>query len=383
MTSTTTSPLLHAGFDAEIRLDDLFDDAERAQWEAWLSAQAQREVRIVEPDAFGWRAAVLYHELEPLLALTALPPAQLAPSLVAMFEAQVRERIRYRLASTLQTDASAHDYAALQASEARYRALAEELERRVQTQVAELARARLHAFQAEHLRAVAALAAGVAHEINNPLAFVTANLRSARGYLRDLQAAAASQAELLADFDALLDETGEGVARLAGIVGQLRVFSQVDAPLLAPACPRALAEAAAAVLAAEVPPGVALRIDGEARPFVCEAAALSQALLHLLRNALQSMDGRSGAVQLRLEESKGAVLLQVRDNGCGMAAEVLARACEPFFSTRPVGSGVGLGLAVAADVARRHGGRLLLQSQVGEGSCVTMMLPEPAEGTLP
>lgn len=379
-----SAPDATRGFDAELRLDDLFTPAERAQWSAWLTSLASGTVQIVAPDAPAARqphAVVLDHELEPLLVLVTQPPAPLPAALSALFTAHLRERIRYRLASTLQTDASARDWAALQASEARYRQLAGELEQRVQAQVAELQRARLFAIQSEHQRAVAQLAAGMAHEINNPIGFIAANLRSAQGYLAELRASRpTADADLFDDFRALLEESAAGAARVAGIVGQLRVFSQVDAAARCAVRPRALVEAALALLAPEQPPGAAVQMEGDTETWTCEAAALSQAIFHLLRNAFQAMAGRHGTVRVLLQDTGARRALVVQDEGCGMDAGVLRRACEPFFSTRDVGQGMGLGLSVAADVARRHGGRLELVSQIGQGTRVTLLLGTDCAG---
>lgn len=378
----TTTGDLGPGFDSELTLADLFTPVECRQWSHWLSALAQRSVRIAAPESAAARqphAHIVQHELEPLLALVAEPPSVLPAALVAMFTGHVQERIRYRLASRLQTHASARDWEALQASEARYRSLAAELEQRVQAQVADLERARVFAFQSEHQRAVAQLAAGMAHEINNPIGFVAANLRTAQRYLDELQAAQpAGDVELLDDFAALLQECADGAARVAAIVSRLRVFSQVDAPAVTAVRPRALVDAALALLQAERPPGVAVLLDGDPEPWTCEAAALSQALFQLLRNAFQAMVGRGGAVRVLLRTGSSGRAVAVYDDGAGMDGAVLARACDPFFSTRDVGQGMGLGLSVAAEVARRHGGRLALASTPGRGTQVTLLLgPEP------
>jgi two-component system NtrC family sensor kinase len=362
-------------FDSELTLDSLFDAAERTRWEAWLSALAQCRVRVLAPHAPQARSAhagVLMHECEPLLALVAEPEGALPTALVAAFSAHVRERIRYRLAARLQVDASARDWAELQASEARYRALAGELEQRVRAQVVDLERARVYAFRAEHQRAVAQLAAGMAHEINNPIGFVAANLRSAQGYLAELGGSGAADAALRAEFEALLAECSEGVDRVAAIVSNLRVFSQVDGAAIGAVRPRVLVEAACALLERERPAGVQVLIDGDPAPWTCETAALSQAVFQLLRNALQAMAGRAGAVRVCLGDTPRELV--VDDEGCGMDGAVLARACDPFFSTREVGQGVGLGLSVAAEVARRHGGRLELRSQAGRGTSAVLHL---------
>ena len=376
--TTGASMSLEHGFDAELVLGDLLAPGELAQWGRWLSACAPCEVQVVTPDAPAARwphAVVLQHELEPLLALVPQPAMPLPPVLVTMFTAHVRERIRYQLASRLQTSASSRDWVALQESEARFRALAGELEARVHAQVADLQRARIFAFEAEQQRAVAQLAAGMAHEINNPIGFVASNLRTAQAYLAELcgEPSVAHDA-LLEDFRALLQESADGAARVAAIVAQLRVFSQVDAAAVSAQRPRTLVLAAAALLAPELPEGVTVQVDGDPEPWLCEAAALAQALLHLLRNAQQAMAGRQGSVRVVLGCSADGRAVTVHDSGCGMDAAVLARACDPFFSTRDVGQGVGLGLSVAAEVARRHGGRLALLSRPGLGTRATLLL---------
>ncbi|MCM5681611.1 ATP-binding protein [Schlegelella sp. S2-27] len=370
-----TTDLSIASFDAEIDFADLFGDAELADWQDWLSALHRAPVRLLPPqqaEAGDW---VIEHELESLLAVrAALEP--LADPVRAVFSRYVRERIRYRLASRLHITATQADYERVLASEARYRGLAAQLEERVQQQVAELQRAQLYAFQAEQLRSVAQLAAGMAHEINNPVGFLSSNLRTARDYLGELRPLTApSGTELIDDFGALLDEALEGARRIATIVAHLRQFSNVDRSSVCEADVAALAKAVIALIRTEIPGTVTLHYCGpELLYWVCEPARISQALHQLMRNASQAV-GDNGRIELHCTLDGNELSLRVCDNGCGMSEETRARACDPFFSTRDVGQGVGLGLSLAAETARLHGGRLLLRPGPDAGTEVELRLP--------
>lgn len=369
-----TTDLSIAAFDAEIGFTDLFSAADLADWQGWLTALHGAAVQLLPPSQAQPGDWIIEHEFETLLAVRA-DAAPLAEPLRAAFSRFVRERIRYRLASRLHITATQADYERVLASEARYRELAEQLEQRVQEQVGELQRAQLYAFQAEQLRSVAQLAAGMAHEINNPVGFLSSNLRTARSYLSELQVlAAGAGGELIEDFHTLLDEALEGTRRIAAIVAHLRQFSNVDRSSVCEADVAALATAAIALVHTDMPGRAHVHYHGpEQLYWICEPARISQALYQLLRNACQAV-GDDGHVELHCALDGDELSLRVQDNGCGMSDEVLERACDPFFSTRDVGQGVGLGLSLAAETARLHGGRLLLRSSPGAGTDAELRL---------
>jgi two-component system NtrC family sensor kinase len=363
-------------FDAEVGFSDLFNQADLADWQAWLSSLHGAKVELLAPHEAAGGDWVIEHELEPLLAVRAAGTGGLGETLRAMFHAFVRERIRYRLASSLHINATQSDFERLRASEARYRELAEQLEQRVKEQVTELQRAQLYAFQAEQLRSVAQLAAGMAHEINNPLGFLSSNLRTAKSCLQDLQPAPGSPPEVMQDFLEMMDEALEGGRRIAVIVAQLREFSNVDRSAACEADIAGLVHAAMAVASTEWPGHATVRYSGpQTMPWRCEPGRISQALHQLMRNACQAVSKDCGEIELGCELVGQELVLRVRDNGCGMTADVCARACDPFFSTRDVGQGVGLGLSLAAETARHHGGRLTLRSEPGQGTEVELTLP--------
>jgi len=257
--------------------------------------------------------------------------------------------------------------------------------------------------ESEKLASVGQLASGLAHEINNPLAFISANLNSlgdhARALLEAVDAAAALEPtlppaarEALAvahqhaevafvreDLDHLLAETREGVTRVKGIVQDLKEFSHVDGAAMLDLDLRGCVETALKVLPARRREGVSLQTRFGPAPRVrCQAAQVSQALLNLVLNATQAVQDRPdqlGAVTIRTGVEGEGAFVEVEDTGVGMTPEVLSHVFEPFFTTRPPGQGTGLGLTTAYNCAQTHGGRLEARSEPGAGSTFRLWLP--------
>jgi len=314
----------------------------------------------------------------------------------------MRLNARYLMVSELHAAAIDADFAALkekhaalEQSEARYRALTESLEQRVAEQVRTIEAARTQLYQVEKMAAVGQLAAGMAHEINNPIGFVKSNLTTARGYVASLRAlapfvrardagaleAAWSRADLdfvLEDFDALLRESAAGAERVARIVSDLKAFSSVDQTarenLDLNACIRAVCNVAR--------PQVAERADiefdlGPLSEVYGNAARLNEVFLNIILNAAQAME-RRGRILIETRGHDGQAVMRVTDDGRGIPAALLARVFDPFFTTREVGQGTGLGLTVARDIVRAHGGDIAIESTPGVGTTVTVRLPVAA-----
>lgn len=310
---------------------------------------------------------------------------------------------RYQMASDLHLEAVHADYealqakhSALQASEARYRTLSAELERRVLAQVAVIERTQRQMFQAAQLAAMGSLAGGMAHEINNPIGFIRSNLSSAARYLAQLAAVveafrrgdgAQAQADcarfdidfVLADFDGLLAESAAGADRVAQIVGSLKAFSSVDRAV-GPADLNEAVRNAAALLQAQLPDGIAVTLDLHALPpRACDLARLTHALYALLHNARQALAPEGGTIAVASGVAGGEIRIAVRDDGCGMPDTVREHIFEPFFTTRGVGAGMGLGLTVANDIVRAHHGRIEVESAPAAGTTATICLPLEAQ----
>ncbi|UXI70436.1 ATP-binding protein [Tahibacter amnicola] len=256
-------------------------------------------------------------------------------------------------------------------------------------------------IQSEKLASVGQLAAGVAHEINNPIGFVRSNLGTLRDYYvtlltladryRDLEShlpeghpAAAELARLRAavdidylrsDGEALLDETQDGVNRVQKIVRDLRDFSQIDSTAWQWADLHAGLDSTLNVLSHAIRGKVdVIKCYAEIPPVRCVLADINQVFLNVLVNALQAMDGH-GVLTISTGITDGQAWVAIRDNGAGIRPDHLPHVFEPFFTTRPVGSGTGLGLAVAYNVIRRHGGSIDIESAVGAGTTVTVRMP--------
>lgn len=247
-------------------------------------------------------------------------------------------------------------------------------------------------FQAEKMAAIGQLAAGIAHEINNPLAFVGANLRSMESYAVELLLAAEAGVQrddahssgaaaldldfLRQDIPALCVESHHGIARIAGIVQNLRTFAQVDSYReWGLADLNVGLESAVNLIATEIGAGVEiLRELGELPQIECQPGQINQVFFNLLSNAVRAV-GSHGKIWLRSGRAEDEVWLEVADNGCGIAPEHLERLFEPFFTTCAVGQGMGLGLSVAYGIVKRHGGQLSVSNRAGGGSVFRVVLP--------
>ena len=210
--------------------------------------------------------------------------------------------------------------------------------------------------RSERLATLGQLAAGVAHEINNPLAYLKANL----GYIRELSLEQLPPADR-EDVAEVLDESRTGLERIAEIVGALRLYARDDEETLSGDVSGAVAEAAQ--LASVRLRGVA-ELDTEVLPGLpavpMSQGRLAQVLVNLLLNAADAVVDRPGAgwVSLRAEAVKGGerVRITVEDDGVGLTPDVKARLFRPFFTTKPPGQGTGLGLALAEEMVGRAGG---------------------------
>ncbi len=256
-------------------------------------------------------------------------------------------------------------------------------------------------LQSEKMAAVGQLAAGVAHEINNPIGFVSSNLGSLKLYVARLQdlvdAAAPALAALPADHPArlaveaawqaadveflrqdipeLIGESADGLARVRKIVADLKDFSHVDAAEWQDADLNHGLESTLNVVWNELKyKAKVLRELAELPAVRCLPAQLNQVFMNLLVNAGQAIASR-GTITLRSGHQGDYAWVEVEDSGSGMSAAVQARIFEHFYTTKPIGQGTGLGLAIAWEIVQRHQGTISVDSQPGQGSCFRVSLP--------
>jgi PAS domain S-box-containing protein len=234
------------------------------------------------------------------------------------------------------------------------------------------------------LAAVGELAAGIAHEINNPIAFVRANLNQLEKQWETLGARLgvegdASSEETLREGHELIEESLSGVSRVASIVQDVRGFAHAGTDRDALTDVNALLEMSVRVAAPRLRYSARLERDYGVVPAVRgNSQELKQVFLNVILNAADAT-GEEGTIRLVTRPEDGHVVVSVQDDGCGIAPEVCDRIFDPFFTTKPAGQGLGLGLSLSYEMVRRHGGDIEVESRPGAGTCFRIRLPaEPA-----
>jgi two-component system NtrC family sensor kinase len=286
-------------------------------------------------------------------------------------------------------------------SEQKYRELAENLEIRVQERTAELKLVYTRMLQQEKMASVGQLAAGMAHEINNPLSFVLSNLKSLEKYVGrfvelvhfyEEQTAGPDQVRLqsaarekrgslkidfiLADLDELFTQTVSGAERVKKIVADLRGFSHIDTAGDVKLDINLELERTLSVLSSEIPADAEIvKKLGELPALSCKGPLLCQAFLNIIRNALQARPQGLKLLIRTERDGHGRVRIVFEDNGPGIPQGVQRRIFEPFFTTRDVGSGMGMGLTVAYEVVTSCAGSIDVHSKEGQGAVFVITLP--------
>ena len=267
-------------------------------------------------------------------------------------------------------------------------------------------------IQAEKLASLGLLSAGVAHEINNPLAYVTNNLavleRDVRGLAEVLAAyeearptlestspeVAERIARLTAENDlpyvqenlgAILKSTRQGVKRVSDIVQNLRGFARLDQAAIDRVDLNAAIASSLELIRGRLERHQIEVVQnlGEIPRIVCAPAQINQVVLNLLLNAQQAIEatGRvGGRIEIGTQASRKVVILEITDDGCGIPEEIHSRIFDPFFTTKPVGEGTGLGLSISHSIVSDHGGRIELESTPGQGACFRVILPVEGKG---
>ncbi|MCF8168693.1 MAG: PAS domain-containing protein [Rhodoferax sp.] len=277
--------------------------------------------------------------------------------------------------------------------------LLQEKERQV-TLIRKLEEAQNHLLQSERMASIGQLAAGVAHEINNPIGFVTSNLGSLQRYvtnvLKLLACYEAAEGQLPAesmqtislvkdeidleflreDIASLLSETLEGLQRVTRIVRDLKDFSHVDESERQWADLELGLESTLRVVWNELKykASVVKEFAGIAQ-IECFPFQMNQVFMNLLVNAAHAIEG-SGTITVRTGQDDTQVWVEVEDTGKGIKPEHLGRIFEPFFTTKPVGKGTGLGLSLAYGIVQKHDGKIEVQSELGKGTCFKVVLPK-------
>ncbi|MGV8922414.1 MAG: ATP-binding protein [Thermomonas sp.] len=264
-----------------------------------------------------------------------------------------------------------------------------------------LAGAQEQLLQSEKMASIGQLAAGVAHEINNPIGYVHSNLGTLKDYIGALlgliesyeaalhAADPVAQREhlhakrerldidfIIGDLPKLLEESREGIERVTKIVQDLKEFSHVGRDeAMRPVDLHKGLESTLNIVWNDLKYKVRLEKNYGKLPLVeCRQSEINQVLMNLLINAGHAIENR-GSIIITTGAESGEAWISIADTGCGIAPDVLQRIFEPFYTTKPIGRGTGLGLAIAYSIAANHHGRIEVTSSPGAGSAFRLVLP--------
>ncbi|MBI4620667.1 MAG: PAS domain S-box protein [Desulfobacterales bacterium] len=265
-------------------------------------------------------------------------------------------------------------------------------------------------LQQEKMASIGQLAAGLAHEINNPIGFVNSNLGTMREYIEDVVSLIRKYEEsrdlfegskdqkissfynevedlrkkigidfILADFEKVIWESLDGTDRVAKIVKNLKDFSHVDEAELKYANINKGLESTLNIVWNELKYKATVTKDyGDIPELNCYPQQLNQVFMNILVNAAQAIEEK-GEINIKTYESNGNICVQISDTGQGISEENIPKLFDPFFTTKEVGKGTGLGLSIAYGIIKKHSGRIYVKSKVEEGSTFSIELPKEAK----
>lgn len=258
----------------------------------------------------------------------------------------------------------------------------------------------------EKMASLGQLTAGIAHEINNPINFISSGMNSMRMSIESLKEILetygkldngdADPKEIISEikelkedheFDELMDELDDlvkdinyGVTRTIEIVKGLRVFSRLDEEESKPANINENIDATLTLLKNKTKNRIKVSkfYDEKMSDIECYPGQLNQVFMNILNNSIQAIpeDRKDGEITIYTEEEKDSVTIRLKDNGVGIPEEIRARIWEPFFTTKPVGVGTGLGMSITFGIIEKHNGKIDLISEIGKGTEFVITLPK-------
>ena len=257
------------------------------------------------------------------------------------------------------------------------------LEQRVEQKTRELKRAHEHALHTEKMASIGKMAAVLAHEINNPLSGILTYAKLLRKWIDSEDGGNRRRQDIRESLDLIAAES----RRCGDLVKNLLTFSRTTPINLQPTNLNQVIDRSLRLIQHQLDLAtihVEPDLDPELPHVICDGAQIEQVLLVLMMNALDAMpQGGNLWVTTRLSREDGAVRIIVRDDGCGIAPEILSRLFEPFLTTKETGRGVGLGLAISRSILERHNGNIEVQSEIGRGTTFTVTLPWDTEAEGP
>jgi len=270
----------------------------------------------------------------------------------------------------------------------------------------DLKTAQAQLIQSDRMASVGQLAAGVAHEINNPMGFIGSNIDVLENYIKvytgmlkmveglrpccedgdinkvkgileeiKLYQKSVNLEYIVKDMDGLFAHTREGIERIQTIIKDLKIFSHEDLGEVSSVQIEEVIDSVLNIVHNEIKYKADLKKNYGTTPLVhCSAHKMGQVFINLLINAVQAIEDK-GVIEVRTYQQDHYVCVDVRDTGKGIPKENLKKIFDPFFSTKPVEQGTGLGLSISYEIVKKYGGAIKVQSQAGRGTTFTIMLP--------
>src|ERR1017187_5416237 len=255
---------------------------------------------------------------------------------------------------------------------------AKTLEDRVVQKTTELRRAHDHMLQVEKMASIGKMAAVVAHEVNNPLSGILTYAKLLRKWVGSGQAAREKREEAMQCLDLIAAES----RRCGVLVKNLLILSRTAPMNVQSTDLRAVIDRCLLLVRHQLELGgieLQLKLAQDLPRVACDPAQIEQVVLALIMNAIDAMPrGGNLWLETRLSNDETEIEIQVRDDGAGIAPDILPRIFEPFLTTKESGRGVGLGLAISRGIVERHNGRIEVESELGRGTTFTVTLPNQA-----
>ena len=285
--------------------------------------------------------------------------------------------------------------------------LNQEISERKQAEL-DLKNAQAQLVQAEKLASLGQLSAGIAHEINNPIGFISSNIETLGQYVdgyseilrateilkkaveaKDLDKANSVVQDMkeleekvnlsfiASDVDNLLRESKSGAERIEKIVMDLKTFARKDEGLMELNNIEEIIDGVINIVWNEIKYMAELKKEYGSMPFVrCNAQKIGQVFINLLVNAAQAIEGEGeGSIMVKTYTNEHHACIEISDTGCGIAKENVTKIFDPFFTTKDVGKGTGLGLSVSHDIIKQHKGEIDIESEIGKGTKFIIKLP--------
>lgn len=228
-------------------------------------------------------------------------------------------------------------------------------------------------IQMEKMASLGILAAGIAHEINNPLSFLISNLEFLRDFTKNLSNTADLKTKDIEQLRQVILEAEEGTLRIKKIVQDLRTFSRKSESQRILVNVNKILDSTLTIIWNEIKYKAAVTKDYQAKSqVVADTTQLTQVILNILINASQAIKADKGTINLFTYEDQDNVYMKISDTGTGIAADVLPKIFDPFFSTK---KGTGLGLSVSYNIIKQHNGSISVESQPGKGATFIIGLP--------